>query len=101
MSSRAPMHRSSSNYAATAGPPLRQPAVERQRLAEQRVHGDPATALALLRPVEHYRRDACLGSVSEILEDDAPHLPVGCVAQAWGVAELLRVWLADSEVRAP
>ena len=97
------MHRSSSNYAATAGPPLRQPAVERQRLAEQRVHGDPATALALLRPVEHYRRDACLGSVSEILEDDAPHLPVGWVAQAWGVAERLRVWraLADSEVRAP
>ena len=37
-------------------------------------------------------RDACLGSVSEILEGDPPHRPVGCVAQAWGVAETLRVW---------
>ena len=97
MSSRAPMHRSSSNHAAATRPLLR------QRLAEQRVHGDPATALALLRLVEHYLRAACLGSVSEILEGAAPHLPVGWVAQAWGVAERLRVWraLADSEVRAP
>ena len=25
-------------------------------------------------------------------EGDPPHLPRGCVAQAWGVAEVLRVW---------
>jgi hypothetical protein len=28
----------------------------------------------------------------EILEGDVSHLPRGCVAQAWGVAEVLRVW---------
>jgi len=60
--------------------------------AHYRVHGDRAAALALLRPIEHHLQDACLGSVSEILEGDAPHVPVGCVAQAWGVAETLRVW---------
>jgi glycogen debranching enzyme len=37
-------------------------------------------------------RDAGLGSVSEIFEGDAPHVPNGCIAQAWGVAEVLRVW---------
>ena len=37
-------------------------------------------------------RDAGLGSISEILEGDPPHLPRGCIAQAWGVAEVLRVW---------
>jgi glycogen debranching enzyme len=34
----------------------------------------------------------CLGSIGEIYEGDAPHRPVGAVAQAWSVAELLRVW---------
>lgn len=32
-----------------------------------------------------------IGSVSEIFDGDAPHHPRGCVAQAWGVAEILRV----------
>jgi predicted glycogen debranching enzyme len=35
--------------------------------------------------------EACIGSVSEIFDADSPHHPRGCVAQAWGVAELLRV----------
>jgi len=56
------------------------------------VHHDRAAALALLQPMEHHLRDACVGNVSEILEGDPPHRPVGCVAQAWGVAETLRVW---------
>lgn len=60
--------------------------------AHFRVYGDRDAALALLRPFEHHLRDACLGSVSEILEGDPPHLPRGAIAQAWGVAELLRVW---------
>jgi len=60
--------------------------------AHYRVYGDKDAALGLLRPIEHHLRDACLGSVSEILEGDPPHLPRGAVAQAWGVAEMLRVW---------
>ncbi len=36
-------------------------------------------------------QDACLGQVSEVFDGDAPHSPGGCVAQAWSVAELLRV----------
>ena len=59
--------------------------------AYARVYGDDA-ARALLPPFADHLRDACLGSVSEILEGDPPHMPRGCVAQAWGVAELLRVW---------
>jgi predicted glycogen debranching enzyme len=65
-----------------------------------RVTGDRTAVLDLLRPVEHHLRDAGLGSISEILEGDPPHLPRGCIAQAWGVAEILRVWrqrLAGSE----
>ncbi len=35
--------------------------------------------------------DAGLGTVSEIFDGDLPHEPRGCFAQAWAVAELLRV----------
>ncbi|HLP37218.1 amylo-alpha-1,6-glucosidase [Lacibacter sp.] len=35
--------------------------------------------------------EGCIGSVSEIFDADAPHSPRGCVAQAWGVAEWLRI----------
>jgi predicted glycogen debranching enzyme len=65
--------------------------------AHFRVYGDRAQALALLQPMEHHLRDTCLGSVSEILEGDAPHRAVGCIAQAWGVAETLRVLRLLSE----
>jgi predicted glycogen debranching enzyme len=37
--------------------------------------------------------EACLGSVSEIFDAEPPFAPRGCVAQAWGVAEVLRSWV--------
>jgi predicted glycogen debranching enzyme len=39
--------------------------------------------------------DAGLGQVSEIFDGDPPHRPRGCIAQAWSVAELLRVAVQD------
>jgi predicted glycogen debranching enzyme len=39
--------------------------------------------------------DAGLGQISEIFDGDAPHQPRGCIAQAWSVAELLRVTVED------
>jgi predicted glycogen debranching enzyme len=35
--------------------------------------------------------EAGLGQISEIFDADAPHAPRGCPAQAWSVAEVLRV----------
>jgi glycogen debranching enzyme len=40
--------------------------------------------------LDHLVQDACIGSISEIFDGDAPHLPRGAVAQAWSVAEVLR-----------
>jgi predicted glycogen debranching enzyme len=37
--------------------------------------------------------EACIGSVSEIFDAEPPFTPRGCVAQAWSVAELLRIWV--------
>ncbi len=71
--------------------------------AHYRVHGSRDAALALLRPFEHHLREAGLGTVSEIFDGNAPHYPRGCIAQAWSVAEVLRVWrrLDSSERGAP
>jgi len=49
-------------------------------------------AAAFLQPLlKHLTEDACPGSISEIFDGDPPHKPKGCFAQAWSVAELIRV----------
>ncbi len=46
-----------------------------------------------LRPLlRHLVDDACLGSISEVFDGDPPHRPAGCPAQAWSVAEVLRIY---------
>ena len=44
--------------------------------------------------------EACIGSVSEIFDAEGLYTPRGCIAQAWSVAEILRVWLkvADDDI---
>lgn len=47
----------------------------------------------LISPLlSHLQEQACLGSISEVFSGDEPFAPGGCVAQAWSVAELLRVY---------
>lgn len=61
-------------------------------LAEHRVHGNAAAAQAWLLPVRDHLLDAGLGTVSEILDGAAPHVPRGAPAQAWSVACVLEAW---------
>lgn len=44
-----------------------------------------------LQGFETHLSEAGLGQISEIFDADSPHLPRGCFAQAWSVAEVLRV----------
>lgn len=63
--------------------------------ARIRVTGGPpevrAELRALLSDLHNHLADGGLGSISEIFDGDPPHAPGGCIAQAWSVAELLRV----------
>ena len=45
--------------------------------------------------------EACIGSVSEIFDAEPPYTPRGCIAQAWGVAELLRSLVKVASSSAP
>jgi predicted glycogen debranching enzyme len=56
--------------------------------------GEPERALAALRPFEAHLSDGGLGTISENFEPTPPFEPRGCIAQAWGVAEVLRCWRA-------
>ncbi len=60
--------------------------------AHWRVHGDAALARGYLDGIAAHLRQGCLGQVSEIFDGDPPFVPRGCPAQAWSVAEILRVW---------
>jgi predicted glycogen debranching enzyme len=51
---------------------------------------DPAGARGLLKGFDAHLSEACVGSISEIFDAEAPYVPRGCIAQAWSVAEVLR-----------
>ena len=55
--------------------------------------GDARAAQRHLEPIALHLGEACIGTVSEIMDGDAPHAARGCFAQAWSVAEILRTWI--------
>ncbi len=60
--------------------------------AHHRTFGDVERAKGVLAPLEDHLQVHGLGTIAEIFEADAPHRPRGTIAQAWSVAEVLRVW---------
>jgi predicted glycogen debranching enzyme len=55
--------------------------------------GDIAGARQALDGLLAHLGESCIGTVSEVFDAEPPFTPGGCVAQAWGVAELLRCLL--------
>jgi glycogen debranching enzyme len=53
-----------------------------------------------LQRLDEHLSQAGIGYVSEIFDGDPPHNPGGCIAQAWSVAEVLRVKLLIADLRA-
>jgi glycogen debranching enzyme len=54
-----------------------------------------------LMPLKDHLTDAGLGHISEIFDGDMPERPAGCIAQAWSVAEVLRVLVEEIHGRQP
>ena len=55
---------------------------------------DRVLARDMVLGLEASLKEACLGQIGEIFDATPPFHPRGCFAQAWSVAEMLRVWLA-------
>ena len=60
--------------------------------AHLRVYQNPPLAKSFLLPLINQLSDFGLGSIGEIFDGDAPYTPRGCIAQAWSIAEINRVW---------
>ena len=60
--------------------------------AHLRAYRDPIQAKSYLNPIIEQLTTHGIGSISEIFDGDHPFSPRGCIAQAWSVAEILRVW---------
>jgi predicted glycogen debranching enzyme len=59
--------------------------------AWMKVHPEErAGALAHVEGFRPHLNDACIGTISEIFDAEAPFAARGCAAQAWSVAEVLR-----------
>ncbi len=56
-----------------------------------------AKILAMFEAIRKHLSEAGLGQISEIFDAELPHAPRGCIAQAWSIAEVLRVWRAYFE----
>jgi predicted glycogen debranching enzyme len=57
-----------------------------------KVHpGDVRGVQQLMEGFAAHLGEACIGSISEIFDAEEPYTPRGCVAQAWSVAEVLRI----------
>jgi glycogen debranching enzyme len=61
-----------------------------------RLKDDRESVQRLLEPFLGHLSEAGLGTISELFEPEPPYRPVGCIAQAWSVAEILRHALALS-----
>jgi predicted glycogen debranching enzyme len=92
-----PVERDSIYHQGTVWPWLMGPfitAFVRTSLAEGATDG-AEKARRWLEPFRDHLLVAGLGSISEILDGAPPHVPRGCIAQAWSVAEILRVLVED------
>jgi predicted glycogen debranching enzyme len=58
--------------------------------------GDTQTARGFLKAFETGQRSACVSSISEVFDAEAPFKPRGCCAQAWSIAEVLRCFVKTS-----
>jgi predicted glycogen debranching enzyme len=68
-------------------------------VAEYRVRGDTDLAMQRLAVMRDHLFDAGLGTISEIFDAEAPHLPAGAPSQAWSVACILEAWWSVQRLR--
>jgi len=61
-----------------------------------KVYPDIKVARTMLDGFHAHLLEEGIGTLSEVFDGDPPYLPRGCIAQAWSVAEVLRVCRATS-----
>jgi len=86
-----PAERDAAYHQGTVWPWLLGPFISAYLRVHERSTAALEQAAKWLEPLESYLMNEGAGQIPEIFEGDAPHRACGCPAQAWSVAELLRV----------
>ncbi|HOV80563.1 MAG TPA: amylo-alpha-1,6-glucosidase [Bacillota bacterium] len=95
-------HRDGAYHQGTAWSWLMGPFITAYRWAHGYSPDSRNRAHLFISPFRNQLYDHGVGYISEIFDGDEPAVPRGCIAQAWGVAEVLRAYVEDVlEIRPP
>jgi glycogen debranching enzyme len=86
-----PMQRDRAYHNGTVWAWLIGPFLEGYLKSHERAPDALRQARVWLQPLIDHMNNGCIGQISECFEGDEPHRPVGAPAQAWSVAETLRI----------
>jgi predicted glycogen debranching enzyme len=86
-----PMERDAAYHNGTVWPWLIGPFLEAYLKVHDHLPEAQRQARVWLQPLIDHLNNACIGQVSECFDGDEPHRPVAAPAQAWSVAEVLRI----------
>jgi glycogen debranching enzyme len=92
-----PLSRDAAYHQGTVWPWLMWPFITAYLTVHGRTAAAKQQAAQWMEPFRSHVNTAGLGQISEIFDGDPPHQPRGCIAQAWSVAELLRVLVEEIE----
>jgi predicted glycogen debranching enzyme len=87
-----PLSRDASYHQGTVWPWLLGPFLRAYLQVNQYSQVAKEQAREWMSALRDYMENEGVGQIPEIFDGDAPHRAGGCIAQAWSVAELLRVW---------
>ncbi|MBI2680176.1 MAG: glycogen debranching enzyme family protein [Candidatus Solibacter usitatus] len=90
-----PRSRDSAYHQGTVWPWLLGPFITAYLTVHGRTPSAQRQAARWIEPFRSHVNSAGLGQISEIFDGDPPHQARGCIAQAWSVAELLRVLVEE------
>ena len=90
-----PYSRDSAYHQGTVWPWLIGPFISAYLKVHERSAGARAQAAEWLAELRRYLENDGLGQIPEVFDGDAPNRAGGCLAQAWSVAELLRVLVEE------
>jgi predicted glycogen debranching enzyme len=94
-----PRRRDSAYHQGTVWPWLLGPFISAYLKIHARSDSSIERAKSFLGGLQQHLSQAGLGTVSEIFGGDPPHAPAGCIAQAWSVAEVVRVVVEEIQGR--
>jgi predicted glycogen debranching enzyme len=90
-----PAERDGAYHQGTVWPWLMGPYITARMKVGRRSKRERDEAREILKPLLGLDGQIGVGTICEVFDGDEPHLPGGCISQAWSVGETMRAWSED------